>query len=88
MERVDPSLSVVMAIATALRTRVGELVDGPKDDPERRAKSALGAEALEVARVYETLPLDVRETVSPVLYAVAARLATRPVQPRARGRRR
>jgi transcriptional regulator with XRE-family HTH domain len=76
-EKVDPSLSVVLALAQALKASVGELVDAQPAPDARKRKSrpqSVSADALEIAAIYDRLPLDVRETVAPALQAIARRL--------------
>ena len=81
-EKVDPSLSVVLALANALKASVGELVDvqSAPDTRKRISRRQLSADALEIAATYDRLPLDVRETLAPALQAVATRLAAAPPQ--------
>jgi transcriptional regulator with XRE-family HTH domain len=74
-EKVDPSLSVVLAIAAALAVTVGELVDSRFALPsKRRPASRTYPDALEIAKLLESLPLDVRETLLPALSTVVARI--------------
>jgi transcriptional regulator with XRE-family HTH domain len=87
-EKVDPSLSVVIAIAAALSVTVGELVDDDAAPPKRgSAANRTYAETLEVARLLERLPLDVRETLLPALSAVALRINPQPRRRRKSPRR-
>ena len=79
--KADPSLSVVMAIANALKVKVGELVDGrtreaaPADHPKRR--SSVSPTAMELAGILDALPLDLREALEPAIRAVGARFGGR-----------
>lgn len=76
-EQVDPSLSVVLAIARALRTSAGELltddVRGEVREQTRRARRSAASEAREVAQLYGRLPLDVQEVLLPTLRVIAHR---------------
>ena len=62
--RRDPSLSTILALAKGLRAPAGELLGGLKD---------LKPEALEAARLFETLPPDVQDSFLRLLRAVARR---------------
>lgn len=75
-QQVDPSLSVVLAIARALRASVAELTDGPRGEAREqvaRARRSAAQEAREVARLYAQLPLDVQEVLLPALRVIAQR---------------
>jgi transcriptional regulator with XRE-family HTH domain len=79
-EKVDPSLSIALAIAAALRTSIGELTGhGPAErggsGGARQARRALHPDTREVASLYESLPLDVQEALLPTLRAIADRIA-------------
>lgn len=75
-EKADPSLSVVRAIAKALKVSVGELVDeaATVTRDRGRRRRALTEHAREIAAVYDDLPLDVQEVVLPAVRTVAKRL--------------
>jgi transcriptional regulator with XRE-family HTH domain len=78
-EKVDPSLSIALAIAAALRTSIGELTgDSPAErggSGAKKAGRALHPDTREVAALYESLPLDVQEALLPTLRAIADRIA-------------
>jgi transcriptional regulator with XRE-family HTH domain len=78
-EKVDPSLSIALAIAAALRTSIGELTgDSPAErggSGTRKAGRTLRPDTREVAALYESLPLDVQEALLPTLRAIADRIA-------------
>jgi transcriptional regulator with XRE-family HTH domain len=84
-EKVDPSLSIVLAIARALRASVAELTDGPRGEAReqvRRARKSAAQEAREAAQLYARLPLDVQEVLLPALRVIAHRTAVK--RPRSR----
>jgi transcriptional regulator with XRE-family HTH domain len=79
-EQVDPSLSVVLAIARALRAPPGALLSDTKGaEPEAvRVRTRSGAsEAREVAQIYARLPLDVQEVLLPALRVIDRRTTGR-----------
>jgi transcriptional regulator with XRE-family HTH domain len=80
--RVDPSLSVVVAIARALDADIAELV-GRDEAAQTKRRVAPRLQRPDVGKAIEGLPLDVREKLVPALWAIVDRL--RP--PRGRRRR-
>jgi transcriptional regulator with XRE-family HTH domain len=79
-ERVDPSLSVVLAIARALRATVAELTDGPRGEAREQVRGprrSAAQEAREVAQLYGRLPLDVQEVLLPALRVIARRTTSK-----------
>jgi transcriptional regulator with XRE-family HTH domain len=81
-EKVDPSLSIVLAIAAALRASLGDLTGdgrtergGASAASARKVGRALRLDTREVAALYESLPLDVQEALLPMLRAIADRIA-------------
>jgi len=60
----DPSLSTVLALAKGLHTPVGELLAPAKES---------SPEALELARLFETLPADVQDSVLRLVRTLARR---------------
>ena len=87
-ERVDPSLSVAVAVARALHTPVGELVGDVRDrqaareEETKKTGHVTRADARELALLLASLPLDVQETLIPALRTVAKRIARRRRGPR------
>lgn len=84
MEKADPSLSVALAIARALRTPIAELVSEASPDASVARKVARSGrtDAREIGTLVENLPLDVQETLLPLLRVVAARSSRRHRAPR------
>jgi transcriptional regulator with XRE-family HTH domain len=79
-EKADPSLSIVQAIARALKTSVGELLEGaeaPSAREKTRRRRSFTPDEREVASLYADLPLDVKESVLPLVRSVAKRLRRR-----------
>jgi transcriptional regulator with XRE-family HTH domain len=60
----DPSLSTVLALAKGLRTPVSELLGPVKD---------ISADAVELGRLFDSQPADVREAFLRVFRALAHR---------------
>jgi transcriptional regulator with XRE-family HTH domain len=75
-EKVDPSMSIALAIAQALRTPIGELTGdaGSAKIGARKTARPSRADSRELAAIFEQLPLDVQETLLPALRAIADRI--------------
>jgi transcriptional regulator with XRE-family HTH domain len=79
-EKVDPSLSVAIAVAKAVRVPLGELAErGPQRRGEdgRKKGRTFSSEAQELAALYDRMPLEIQERLLPLVQVFHHRLTRR-----------